>query len=160
MLSRVMISLSVALTLAACSAGPNATAERNDVAQVEADDSAMEAAKQEGRATLPRFFERLASPSANEDNFAVKLNLTPDGEAEFIWAGDLQRSGQGLSGTLSNDPIAEGFSLGQRVPIDESQVIDWGYMKDGVMQGHATTRVLLKQLPPEQAEQTRAALGW
>lgn len=136
-------------------------ADQANVAFVEDDDPKMEAAKAKGRATLPGFFERMAAPSADEEGFSVKFNLTPDADAEFIWAGDLKLDARGeLTGALSNHPIDERFKLGQRVPIARSDIIDWTYFKNGVAQGHHTTRVILEQVTPEEAAEIRAALGW
>jgi uncharacterized protein YegJ (DUF2314 family) len=129
---------------------------------VNAGDPQMEAAKEQGRSTLPTFFAHLAKPAANEGDFALKFNLTPDRSgAEFIWAGELQvdRAGK-ITGVLNNVPIDTRFTQGQRVTIDRSLIIDWGYRKGAVYQGNYTTRVLLDRMPPDEAAEIRTALGW
>jgi uncharacterized protein YegJ (DUF2314 family) len=129
---------------------------------VDAGDPKMEAAKRQGRSTLPTFFAHLASPGADEGDFALKFNLTPDRSgAEFIWAGELQigRAGE-ITGVLNNVPIDTRFTQGQRVTIDRALIVDWGYRKGPVYQGNYTTRELLNRMSPEEAAQIRAALGW
>jgi len=150
--------------LAAGAAGPLSAqdAPKDSLVYVDAGDPKMQAAKRQGRATLPTFFAHLASPGADEGDFALKFNLTPDRSgAEFIWAGELQvdRSGK-ITGVLNNVPVDTRFTQGQRVTIDRALIVDWGYRKGAVYQGNYTTRELLNRMPPEEAAQIRAALGW
>jgi uncharacterized protein YegJ (DUF2314 family) len=140
---------------------PGAGQDRSNIFRVKATDEEMEAAKAKGRSTLPQFFQRLASPAADEDSFGVKFNLTPDGDAEYIWAGDLQIDADGkLTGTLANHPLDRRFKLGQRVAIARSQIVDWAYWKSEVAQGHYTTRVILDRVSPAEAAEIRSSLGW
>jgi uncharacterized protein YegJ (DUF2314 family) len=135
--------------------------DRTDVVMFEMTDVEMEAAKAKGQATLPEFFRHLASPAGDENDFGVKFNLTPDGEAEYIWANHLHVGADGrLSGALANQPIDERFQLGQRVTIERSEIVDWSYFKRDVAKGHYTTRVMLDRAMPEQAREIRATLGW
>jgi uncharacterized protein YegJ (DUF2314 family) len=120
----------------------------------------MEAAKKLGQQTLPDFLKHFDAPAAGESDFSVKFNLDPSGPVEFIWATNLQRSGEGLKGQLSNQPMSEKFQMGQEVQIPLNDIIDWSYMKDGVAQGHHTTKVVMKTLSPEDAAGYKQALGW
>jgi uncharacterized protein YegJ (DUF2314 family) len=123
-------------------------------------DPEMEAAKREGRATLPEFYRHFAAPARDESMFSVKFDLLPGPEVEYIWAHVSKRDGELLLGELTNDPIATGYRYGQAMRIREADVIDWQYLKGSRMQGHYTTRVLIDRMPPEDAAQVRAALGW
>jgi uncharacterized protein YegJ (DUF2314 family) len=151
--------------LAAAAAGPVSAQEapkEPGLVYVDAGDPKMEAAKRQGRSTLPTFFAHLASPGADEGDFALKFNLTPDRSgAEFIWAGELRvdRAGK-ITGVLNNVPIDTRFTQGQRVTIDRALIVDWGYRKGVVYQGNYTTRELLNRMSPDEAAQIRAALGW
>jgi len=151
--------------LAAGAAGPGFAQDAPKdpgLVYVDAGDPKMEAAKAQGRATLPTFFAHLAKPAADEGDFAIKFNLTPDRSgAEFIWAGEIQidRAGK-ITGVLNNVPVDARFTQGQRVPIDRKLIVDWGYRKGAVYQGNYTTRELLTRMSPEQAAEIRAALGW
>lgn len=134
--------------------------DRPDVVMVSDADKAMNAAIDKARAELPTFYKHLAKPAADERNFSVKFNLVPDGDAEFIWARDLEWINGKLYGTLSNVPIAPEYSQGQRLLIPQADIIDWGYMKGDVMQGNYTTRVLLDIMPASDAARLREAFGW
>jgi uncharacterized protein YegJ (DUF2314 family) len=131
-----------------------------DVVGVAATDPAMERAKAEGRKTLPQFLARWARPARDETDFMVKFDLTPQADAEFIWAADIRRENGDLTGTLLDTPIAPQFREGQRVAIPENLIIDWAYFKGSVMQGNVTTRVLLDRLPAEDAAMIRKSYGW
>jgi uncharacterized protein YegJ (DUF2314 family) len=135
--------------------------ERSDVVSFSDSDPAMESAKAKGQATLPTFLERLSSPAEDEQDFSVKFNLTPDADAEFIWANNLVVGPDGnLTGALANEPLDQRFQIGQRVAIARAQIVDWAYFKGNVAQGHHTTRVMLDHASPEQAAQIRTSLGW
>ena len=158
---KYVLAFAVLAAGAALPASAQEAEGRPGVMYVKGDDPQMEAAKRQGRATLPTFFAHLASPAADESDFALKFNLSPDRDAEFIWAGELEidRAGK-LTGVLHNVPVDPRFRHGQRVTIDRALIIDWGYRKGAVSQGNYTTRVLLDRLPPEEAAQIRASLGW
>jgi uncharacterized protein YegJ (DUF2314 family) len=130
------------------------------VAQVNARDADMEEAKALGKKTLPEFLKRLDAPTKGEVDFAVKFDLDPTGPVEYIWAEELKRSGSGLRGKISNHPISDKFKQGQSVFIPLANIIDWNFNKDGVAQGHHTTKVIIKTLPPEVATKYRKILGW
>jgi len=145
-----------ALAAGACSAQP----AQNNVVAVKATDPEMNAAKAKAIAELPAFFARFARPAADEGNFMVKFDIDPKGDPEFIWAGDLQQTGDQLTGVLSDDAVYAPGKAGDRVAIPRSAIIDWGYTRAGVMQGSYTTRVLLGRLSPEEAARVRESLGW
>lgn len=134
--------------------------DRDDIIMVAADDPAMEAAKAEARRQLPDFYRALVNPAEDESDFAIKFNLTPKGNAEFIWAGELEWTDGKFYGVLQNVPNAPDYSEGQRVLIPQKDIIDWGYFKGDVMQGNYTTRVLLDRMQGDEADQVRANFGW
>ena len=151
----------LALTAATGACQEPGAQDRSDVVSFSDSDPAMESAKAQGQATLPEFLKRLAAPAADEQDFAVKFNLTPDGDAEFIWANNLLVKPDGnLSGDLANEPLDQRFQAGERVTIERSLIVDWAYFKGKVAKGHYTTRVMLDQASPEQAAEIRTSLGW
>ncbi|HYG29459.1 MAG TPA: DUF2314 domain-containing protein [Allosphingosinicella sp.] len=143
-------------------APPAATAQAEEpIYQVRSDDAAMNSAIAEGRRTLPSFYRRLAAPQAGDRDFMVKFDIDPSDRFEFVWAVSLDRSGSPMTGILINQPVNTGDRPGDRVRIAESSIIDWGYRtSSGVMQGNFTNRVLLRQMPPAEADDYRRFLGW
>jgi uncharacterized protein YegJ (DUF2314 family) len=151
--------LTAAMLLAAVPLSAQNT-QHDPVIDYNAADAEMNAAKAEAQRTLPQFFAALAKPRADEMAFLLKFNLTPKGDAEFIWANNIVVDGEAITGTLANAPIAEGFAKDDRVMIDRVLIIDWGYFQGKTMLGNYTTRVMLKSMPPEQAAEVKTALGW
>ncbi len=160
---RILVSLAgIALAIAAPS-GALAKAQdkgQPSVMRFRADNPKMNAAKASAQRTLPVFFARLASPGSDEGEFMVKFNLTPDGQAENIWADQLEWEGTKLYGRLANTPLAPEFSRGQRVLIERNLISDWSYFKGNVMQGGYTMRVMLDAMPADQAARLRTEFGW
>jgi len=154
-----MIELFVAAALALA---PQAGAAQSEepIYQVRNDDAAMNAAIAEGRRTLPSFYRRLAAPEPGDGEFMVKFDIDPSDRFEFVWAVSLDRSTSPMTGILINQPVNTSDRPGDRVTIAESSIIDWGYRTGGVMQGNFTNRVLLRQMPPAEADDYRRFLGW
>ncbi len=123
-------------------------------------DAGMNAAEAEAQRSLPHFFAAPSKPRADETTFLLRPNLTPMGDAEFIWANNIVIGGDTITGMLANAPIADGFAKDKRVTIDRALIIDWGYFEGSTMLGNHTTRVMLKSMPPEQAAEVNASLGW
>ena len=139
-----------------------AQAQQDDnVVSVAENDPEMNAAMREARRTLPDFFAHLDSPRPGESNFSVKYDLLPEPDkAEYIWA-EVISHGPGVTiARLANNPVDDRFTIGEKVTIRDDEIIDWGYYRDGVMQGHFTTRALLPRLDPAQQDAIRDALNW
>lgn len=131
------------------------------IVNVASGDAAMNAAIAKGRQTLPDFFAHVAKPGRGESGFLIKYDVIPEaGKAEFVWAEVISHS-PGISvARLVNSPRDVRFRLGDKVSVRDADIIDWGYWKDGVMQGQVTTRVLLPALDPAEADAIRKAFGW
>jgi uncharacterized protein YegJ (DUF2314 family) len=144
---------------------------------VGAGDPAMAAAREQGRATLPTFLERLENPAPDESHFGVKFRLdhsqvilpqpgafapADEAPAEYIWARGVHANADGsaVTGFLDGDPRTKGFHSGQPVVIQAEDIVDWGYSKGGVMEGNFTTKALLARMPAAEAARARAVMGW
>lgn len=152
--------LLTAAALAAALLPSPASAQKDDygIISVSEQDREMNGAKAEAKRTLPGFLKLLAAPPARTRSYQIKYPLAG---WEYIWVGELQLEGDAIVGTLINDPEEPGYKFGQTVRVPLKDVADWGYYNaDGVMQGHYTTRVLLKRVDPAEAAEIRAALGW
>ncbi|MES2444408.1 MAG: DUF2314 domain-containing protein [Pseudomonadota bacterium] len=123
-------------------------------------DGEMNAAKAKGRATLPVFFGHVRAPGPDESGFMIKYDLIPEAGVEYIWAEVISHKGDVTVARLSNVPDDKRFKIGQQVTVRDAEIIDWGYMKGPVMQGHYTTRVMLPHLPAGEAAAIRKAFGW
>lgn len=149
-----------ALASASAPAAAQQPAGEETIISVSGDDAEMNAAKAQGRATLPEFYRRLASPAADEREFMVKFDIDPSDEVEYVWATDLDRSGTPMTGVLVNQPVNTSDHIGDRVRIREADIIDWAYRRGRVVQGAFTQRVLLPRMDAAEAQAVRDYLGW
>jgi uncharacterized protein YegJ (DUF2314 family) len=127
---------------------------------VPANDAEMHAAVLKARAGLPVFFGHASAPAPGEGGFLIKFDLIPGSTAEFVWAEIVSHRGDSSVARLVNAPHGAGFSKGQQVTVRDSEVTDWAYWRDGVMQGGATMRVLVARMPAAEAQTMRDRFGW
>lgn len=157
----ILAALSLALApVAAAPQAPGKGEESNGIIGVRSDDPEMNAAIARGRAGLPEFYRRFASPRRSDSEFMVKFDIDPTERAEYVWAEELDRSGPVMTGILVNQPMQTNDRLGDRVSIPEGRIIDWSYRVGRVTQGSFTNRVLLGRIPAEDAASLREYLGW
>lgn len=157
-----VLKLTLAALAAATLAPVAAQAQGDSVIGIRSDDAAMNAAIAKGRQTLPDFWTHFAAPGPGESGFVIKYDLmAQSGEApEYIWAEVISHAPGTTIARLANTPRASRWKLGEKVSVRDADIIDWGYYRNGVMQGHYTTRILLPHLDPAQAESIRKAYRW
>ncbi len=135
---------------------------KEQVVRVSIDDTAILGAKAKAQAGLDKFFQRLRFPQPNESSFALKYDLNfghPErGEPEIIWTRDVIESNGKIFAKLDNDPQTPGYKSGMTVEIPRAAIADWAIKVGDKFDGHYTTRVLVAQLPPEEAAQVLARL--
>jgi uncharacterized protein YegJ (DUF2314 family) len=135
-------------------------AHRSTGSWVAPDDPEVSAAEAHAKSTLSDFLHRLQHASPGDSEFMLKFRLRSGSAAEQIWAEQIvQRDGR-LYGRLANDPVNRGLLIDQEVEIQETDIVDWGYRSDGVMQGHFSTRALMPRMPKGVAAHIRREFGW
>jgi uncharacterized protein YegJ (DUF2314 family) len=150
-----MAALAVFMLIGA-SAHPAGAAE-DRVVNVPANDAEMGAAIAKARKGLPQFWAKQAKPGIGESNFALKVQISDNGQVEHFWVNNIERKGSSLYGTVNNEPRLVGtVKLGQRISFKEDMISDWMYTRNGKMVGNETMRPLLKRMPKAQADQYRA----
>ncbi|NIJ19934.1 uncharacterized protein YegJ (DUF2314 family) [Sphingomonas naasensis] len=152
-----MIRLGAALLLLAA---PLPASAQDATISVPENDPEMRAAIAKARAGLPVFFGHVTAPAPGEGGFLIKFDLIPGAAAEFVWAEIVSHRGGASVARLVNAPLARGFVKGQQVTVQDGEVIDWAWWREGVMQGGATMRVLIARMPPAEAQAMRARFGW
>ncbi|QIG81481.1 DUF2314 domain-containing protein [Stakelama tenebrarum] len=162
-----MATARLALILACASVAgaiaPSPALAQSTVRYIGAEDPAMNAAEQRAISELDAFFRHLAVPAADETEFMIKFDLSrggADGDVEFIWGLVRQRSGTRTEVTLANEPVNPDYVVGQVVTVEDRWIDDWSYWKGDTLQGAYTVRVLLDQMPREQAAALRRDYGW
>lgn len=124
----------------------------------------LRAAEKQARAQLPWFWERFSAPTETEYDFLVRAEIAASEDVERreeVWIEVISRtpSTGAIEGALASEPEILGMSRGDRVSLDEKDVIDWAFFSGMQLLGHYTTRVRLPAMPPDQAEALRSLLG-
>lgn len=124
------------------------------------DDPVMNAAITKARDTLPVFWAKRSAPAANEDGFTLKLGLTDGTQTEHFWCTDIIGNDVKSTCVINNEPASVfTVELGQRIDVDPAVISDWMYLRDGLIVGGQTIRVIANQLPEAEAAELKAMLA-
>jgi uncharacterized protein YegJ (DUF2314 family) len=116
---------------------------------VSSGDAKMNTAMATARSTVGEFTAALASPTADQSGFSVKMPVEEGGKTEHMWLADVSYDGKSFHGTINNDPeMVKSVKLGQKVSVDASGISDWMYIEKGVLVGGYTIRVLRDTMSP------------
>lgn len=127
-------------------------------------DSAMNAAISDARNTLPVFYDKLAKTDLTSEVVLLKVAMRygnpENNNFEHIWVAVADRNGDQFDGFFANDPAYIDYNQGDPISFTEADISDWMfYDEKGMMNGAFTIRVMLPDLPAEQAEQYRQMLA-
>ncbi len=126
---------------------------------VPSDDPVMNAAIGRARARLGIFWEHLKSPGPGESHFSLKVMVRDGDKTEHFWVVDIERGGNAIFGRIDNDPdTVTTVKIGQRIPINEADISDWLFVRNGKMVGNETLRVLFKYMSAEEVARFRAMM--
>ena len=129
---------------------------QKNVADVDPNDPAMNAAIAKARKTLNEFWSAYKTPKPG-DSFFLKVKITSGDNVEHIWLNNIKRNGARISGNISNDPVkVMSIKRGQLYSFMMKDVTDWLYMRNGKMYGNETIRPLLKRMPKAEADHWRS----
>ncbi|MCG7494719.1 DUF2314 domain-containing protein [Thalassobius sp. Cn5-15] len=157
------LALTFALPLATLAATPSIAGD--DVVKFATDDSAMNRATAEARASLGATLDHLRQP---DGSYPAELSLKvgfpidhPDINTEVIWIDSLSDLPDGqMQGRFANAPNAiAGASLGSAATFARAEVQDWSYYDGRTLYGNYTTRAMLPHLEEAQAAQLRQLLS-
>lgn len=140
-----------------------ASADRAPVIRYSDGHARMTAAQASARQHLAQFLAHvLDEDGAASDGAAVKIAIpTAGGGQEVIWVSPFARRGETYLGILADEPKSiDGYHQGDLISFDSAQVRDWSFFgEDGRMYGSYTTRVIMAQLDPAQAERIQGLLS-
>jgi uncharacterized protein YegJ (DUF2314 family) len=127
---------------------------------VSANDAEMNLAISKARQALPEFWQVFESRKNGESDFCLKVRIEDSSGTEHFWAINIRRENGKIWGEIGNDAnIVKSVKLGDQVPITESDISDWLYMRNGKIVGNFTVRPLLKSMSEEEAQHTRSLLA-
>src|SRR5436190_23939769 len=153
-MNRLFAILALAF-LAACSGATDDDAQyKRDLAH----------ATDQARAKLPYFWAHYDAPEVDEYDFSLKVAIPrKDGKpgTEDTWVESLsRRDNTHFVGDLMVDPQFLGdLKRGAVIEFNDSQILDWAFLRGEELIGHYTTRVMLPRMPAEQAEGLKSMFG-
>jgi uncharacterized protein YegJ (DUF2314 family) len=135
--------------------------DRNAYSQVDADDSAMNAAIAEARSRTAEFVEALRQPKPTHQAFGVKNPYpTPTGGPEHRWIAEVSEKDGVFSGVIAKDAFeTREVALGQKVEFKLSEISDWKFQDGAKLVGGFTIRYFYDQMNPAEKEAFRKDSG-
>jgi uncharacterized protein YegJ (DUF2314 family) len=134
--------------------------EDDKTISVSSDDAEMNAAIAKARASLPDFWQIYEKPEHGESGFSLKVKITDKEQAEHFWVVDIERKDGKIFGTINNDPdIVKNVKLGDRITVNEPDISDWLYLRNGKIVGNYTLRALFKEMSKDEVEKYKQMLA-
>jgi uncharacterized protein YegJ (DUF2314 family) len=109
------------------------------------EDSEMNDAIAQARASLNQFFDAFESPQPNQRHFLLKARFQEGDAFEHIWLADLDLSTNPARATVANEPRIQGIKYMERVTFTPEQITDWMFEEDGRLIGGFTTQLLKRR---------------
>lgn len=117
-------------------------------------DSSMQAARQTARDRLPRFLELI--DAGTPGTYTVKFPLTQNGATEHIWMQLTDYQHGTFTGLLANDPVnGSKYKMGDTMKVAKADVDDWMISTGNELYGGYSVRIMLKDMPKDQADRLK-----
>jgi uncharacterized protein YegJ (DUF2314 family) len=154
---RPVKSLRNAIMTAVAVVGPAACSDSGDpFVNSTGGQEELNAAIEQARATLPRFFVEL---KGGEGDFSLKVPVRHGREVEHVWISDVEYASGKFTGQIASKAGGKrGAGFGQNYTVSGGDISDWMIERDGAIYGGYTLRATLDVMPDEQAASLRAKL--
>ena len=124
-------------------------------------DSELEAASEQARDTLDDFIGKIATPHADRTFVAVKVRFRPPDESpQDIWVDEVTYSNGVLRGSIGDDIPSLKFEAGEKITINEEDIVDWMIVEDGKLVGGYTIRLAIQRMSTEERERFLETLDY
>lgn len=124
-------------------------------------DTELEAAIEQARASLDTFIAKITTPHTDRTFVAVKVRFTPPGESpQDIWVDEVTYADGILRGNIGDDIPALRLEAGEKITIDEEDLLDWMIVEDGRLIGGYTIRLAVRRMSPEERERFLETLDY
>jgi uncharacterized protein YegJ (DUF2314 family) len=145
------------LLMFACAPGPVVTSTPTRSST----DTGLAAAIEQARASLDTFIARITTPHADRTFVAVKVRFTPPGESpQDIWVDEVTYTDDTLRGNVGDDIPALKLEAGEKITIDEEDILDWMIVEDGKLIGGYTIRLAVQRMSPAERERFLETLDY
>lgn len=121
---------------------------------VKEEDFEMNAAIERAVKSYPSFENEWKKQDSANSDFSVKVKFAYDGGHEHMWVNGLYYKGDALYGVLDSDPVnVHTVKAGDSIEIKKDAVSDWMYVRNGVLVGGYTIRVLYNKMSEDEKKQ-------
>lgn len=141
--------LTFCLLTFACSPNPSPTSAPT----VSGSDAELDAAIAQAHDSLDTFIETIAAPHADRTFVAVKVRFFPPDELpQDIWVDEVTYSDGIFRGNMGDDIPSLKLKMGEKIAVNEKDIVDWMIVQDGKLIGGYTIRLAVKRMSPQERE--------
>lgn len=124
-------------------------------------DIELDSAISQARDSLDTFKTRIKAPHTDRTFVAVKVRFTPPGESsQDIWVDEVTYADSILHGIMGDDLPLLKLEAGEKIEIDEKDIVDWMIVEDGTLIGGYTIRLAVQRMSPEERERFLKTLDY
>ena len=124
-------------------------------------DSELDAAIEQARQSLDDFIAKITTPHPDRTFIAVKVRFTPPDESpQDIWVDEVTYTDGVLRGNMGDDIPLLRLEAGEKIKINDEDIVDWMIFEDGKLIGGYTIRLAVKRMSPEEREQFLETLDY
>ena len=153
MLHKIILTLCVLLL--ACTPTPAAPSTTSTT------DTELESAIGQARDSLDTFKEKIGTPHTDRTFVAVKIRFyPPDAVSQDIWVDEVAYENDILRGIMGDDIPTLKLEAGEKITIDEENIVDWMIVEDGKLIGGYTIRLAVQRMSPEERERFLETLDY
>lgn len=132
--------------------------DQPDIYNVKASDAEMNEAIEKAKQTLHDFNAALLNPEIEVKSLKVKFQNQTD--AEHLWLSNIVFKDGKYTGILDNEPeYFTEYKIGDTIDVDDKNISDWMYIKNGKLFGGYTIKVLRNRMSESEREQFDAESG-
>jgi uncharacterized protein YegJ (DUF2314 family) len=124
-------------------------------------DTELKTAIRHARDSLLTFIDKIATPHADRTFVAVKVRFYPPGESpQDIWVDEVTYTNGVFRGMMGDDIPSLKLEAGEKIKIDEEDIVDWMIVEDGKLIGGYTIRLAVQRMSPEERERFLETLDY
>jgi uncharacterized protein YegJ (DUF2314 family) len=141
--------LTLSLLTFACAPAPALT----ESSMGSGSDREKDAAIKQARDTLDDFIAKITMPHPDRTLVAVKVRFVPPGESpQDIWVDEVTYRDGVLRGSIGDDIPSLKLELGEKIKIEEEDIVDWAIVENGKLVGGYTIRLAVQRMSPAEKE--------
>ena len=148
--------LALCLLLFACAPTPTLVATSTD-----STDAELEAAIRQARDSLDTFIEKLGAPHPDRTFVALKVRFYPPDELpQDIWVDEVTYTNGVFRGNVGDDIPGLKLEMGEKITVDEEDILDWMIVEEGTLIGGYTIRLAVQRMSLEERERFLETLDY